>query len=106
MTVIRKASSGSRINRSTQEKPSVRSLRQPSSISEMGDTDFGGLDENVDGYFVTYNSTTKKFELVDADQILERTVEDDDLPDEFVRQLETELNLGTIAAEDIDGGSF
>lgn len=72
----------------------------------MGDTDFGGLDENVDGYFVTYNSTTKKFELVDADQILERTVEDDDLPDEFVRQLETELNLGTIAAEDIDGGSF
>ena len=106
MTVIRKASSGSSITRTTQERSSVRSVRQPSSISEMGDTDFGSLDENVDGYFVTYNSTTKKFELVDSDQILQRSIEDNDLPEEFITQLESELNLGTIAAADLDGGLF
>ena len=106
MTIIRKASSNPKVVSSTQENPKVRSLRQPSTISEMGDTDFGSLGEEVDGYFVSYNSSKNKFELVTSDTILERSIEDDDLPDEFITQLESELNLGTIAAEDIDGGTF
>ena len=32
--------------------------------------------------------------------------EDNDLPDDFVTQLESELDLGTIQIDNLDGGTF
>lgn len=110
MAIIRKASSSpKRISPKSEEKNSVRSVRQPSTIAEMGDTNFGttSLSGIQDGFLLSYNSTTDKFDLISADDALTISAEDQDISDPFVTQLEKELNLGSITnVGDIDGGSF
>ena len=107
MTVVRKPQSGSNIaKKKLPPKPSVQSVRQPSIISEMGDTSFGTLDATKNGLIVSYNSSTNKFVLVTADQLLGVSAEDSDLPNDFVTTLEGELNLGQIQLDNLDGGQF
>jgi hypothetical protein len=105
MAVVRKAQSAATVTRKTSTtKLSVTSTRSPSQIEEMGDTNFGILDQSKDGYVVSYDSVTDKF--ISPDQVLAASSEDADLPDEFTSQLETELDLGTIQLDSLDGGSF
>ena len=84
----------------------VRSTRQPSTIREMGDVDFGALDSNVDNYLVSYDKNTNRFVLMSSDQVVTESAADNDVPDSFVQALQPELNLGGTAASSIDGGSF
>lgn len=94
------------IRRSSRSRATVTSTRQPSTIQEMGDTTFGALTSADDGQFVSYNATKKKFELVSADTVIRRSVVDNDLPDTFISQVETEIDLGEITTGNLDGGSF
>lgn len=96
MPIIRKKSS---LN------PSVRTVRQPTVIKEMGDVSFGTLDSSKDGLLVSYDSVTDKFVLKSSDSILQTSVEDNELPDEFITQLEQDIDLSTQINE-LDGGSF
>ncbi len=105
MAIIRNSSSvPNRIRKKDVPNPTVISTRQPSSLREMGDTDFGTLDENVDGFYVTYDNVDSKFKLVDADEILRLAALDGDLSDEFIDQVEAEY----VAPIDgpVDGGTF
>jgi len=107
MSVVKKASNSNVVRKKpTTQKSKVQSVRQPSEITEMGDTSFGTLDEAKDGLLVAYDANLDKFVLITADDLLIRSVEDEDLPDEFIDELEQELDLGQIAVGDIDGGSF
>lgn len=107
MAVIRKSQSFSNIAKKKESKNiSVSLTRQPSQIEEMADVDFGTLDASKDGLIVSYDSNSNRFVLKTADQLLQTSSEDGDLPDEFVRSLEGELNLGQIQLETLDGGSF
>jgi len=107
MAVVKKAQSISNIARKKEPpKPSVQSVREPSIISEMGDTAFGELDAAKDGLIVSYDSANNKFILTTADQLLSTSADDNALPDDFVSALEGELNLGQIQLDNLDGGSF
>lgn len=106
-TVIRSGSSATNVTKKQTIKSSVLNIRQPTTIGDMGDTSFGVLDDTKDGLFVTFNNITKKFELTTADILLERASEDSDLPDEFITQVEDELNIIAVTEfNDIDGGAF
>lgn len=106
MPIIRKSSSGSRASvKKTKVKQSVDTVRQPTVIKEMGDASFGTLDASKDGLLVSYDSETDKFVLISSDNILETSVEDEILPDEFITQLERDIDLAT-QIDDLDGGSF
>jgi hypothetical protein len=107
MAVVKKAQSFSNIaKKKAPTKPSVQSVREPSIISEMGDTAFGTLDASKDGLIVSYDSGTNKFILKTPDQLLSTSADDNILPDDFVSTLESELNLGQIQLDNLDGGSF
>lgn len=107
MAVVKKIQSVSKVIQKKQpEKPPVRSVRQPSQIGEMGDVAFGTLDDSKDGLLVSYDSTSDKFVLITPDEILSASSEDEDLPDNFISELETELDLGTIQIDNLDGGLF
>jgi len=106
MTVVRKAQSISNIAKKKETKPKVQSVREPSIISDMGDTSFGTLDASKDGLIVAYDAETDKFILKTPDQLLSKSADDSILPDDFVSTLEGELNLGQIQLENLDGGSF
>ena len=64
------------------------------------------MDASKDNLIVSYDSGTDKFVLVSADDVLSTSAEDSNINDEFVTQLEQELNLATIALDNLDGGSF
>ena len=69
----------------------------------MSDASFGTLDASSDGSLVSYDSTTDKFVLTTADDILSASVDDFDLPDDFVDRLEEEL---VIPVTELDAGGF
>ena len=106
MAKVRRGPSSTRTVSKQSSGGSVRSTRQPSTIREMGDTDFPTLNSGADGLFITFDAESEKFKLVDADTILSRAAADGDLPDSFITQVEAEVDLGTLALEDIDGGGF
>lgn len=107
--VVRK-SSGSRVvktstSKSSADTPNVRSTRQPSLLREMGDAEFGTLNSSKNGYVITYDSVTDDFMLISADEVLVTSTQTP-VPDEFITQLEQQIDLGTVQINDIDGGSF
>ena len=107
--VVRK-SSGSRVvktstSKSSIDTPNVRSTRQPSLLREMGDAEFGTLNSSKNGYVITYDSVTDDFMLMSADDVLITSTQTP-VPDEFITQLEQQIDLGTVQLDDIDGGSF
>ena len=53
-----------------------------------------------------YDSTLDKFKLVDPDVVLSASVDDNDLPDDFISQLEDEIDLGNVQLDEVDGGGF
>jgi|DEB0MinimDraft_10_1074344.scaffolds.fasta_scaffold187326_2 hypothetical protein len=115
MAVVRKSSSRSRkvtaaaqsastIKKKPSDKTvSVTTTTQPKTLREMNDVSFGTLDAQKDGFLVIYNRTSDKMQLISADSILETASADNDLPDTFIQQLDTELNL---EFGDFDGGGF
>ena len=106
MAVVRKANNTAKISQKAKQKVTTRSTRQPSTLQEMGDIDFGTLDSTKDNLVVSYNSDTNRFVLVSADEILDTAAETGDINDQFVTQLEQELDLSNIVIEDLDGGTF
>ena len=72
----------------------------------MGDTDFGTLDQSKDGMVVSYDAATDKFILITADDVLSESARDDDIPDDFVEQVEDEIDLGEVQIGSLDGGGF
>ena len=90
----------------TPDRPSIVSTRQPSRIEEMSDAAFGILDVTKDNLLVSYDSESDKFILVSADELLSISVEDNDLPDDFITQVEQEVDLGEATILSFDGGTF
>ena len=106
MAVVLKSQSISNVvSKKPQQRISVNSVREPSIITEMGDTNFGDLGPAQDGQIVSYNSETNKFVLITIDELLGVSAEDQDISDTFVNVLEGELNLGQ-TLNNLDGGAF
>tara|TARA_R100001530_G_scaffold91173_1_gene63333 strand:+ start:104 stop:427 length:324 start_codon:yes stop_codon:yes gene_type:complete len=107
MSVVRKSSSASRVTtKPAANDISVVSIRNPSRMEEMGDTGFGTLNESKDGMVVSYDNSTNRFILISPDDLLETSVEDNDLPDTFISTLESEIDLGQIDNVELDGGAW
>ena len=104
MPVIRQASTTNKVilKKSTTKK-SVKSLRPVTTFEALNDVE---IPSPQDGHVLVYDSSSDKFVLLDPDSLLSQSVEDNDLPDEFIAQLESELDLGQIQVDELDGGSF
>ena len=104
MPVIRKASTSNNVvaKKDTTTK-SVATTRVVTVFEELTDVE---AQNPQDGFVMIYDSASDKFKLVDPDVALSKSVEDKDLPDDFIEQLEEEINLGEITIDEIDGGGF
>lgn len=89
----------------TQTTSTVQTTLQPSRIAEMADTNFGSLGPSQDGHYVFFDHATQKFELMSADDLLSAAVSDQNLSDEFIDQIESQIDLGDVNTN-LDGGSF
>ena len=93
------------IRRASATRVVVQSTKPVRELQDAVDTDFGVLNAAADGKVVGWDNNTGKFILVDADTILGRSSEDGNLSDQFITQIETQIDLGD-SLGDIDGGSF
>lgn len=106
MPVIRKASTSNHVvlkKDSTTSKSKVQSTRAITTVEEFSDVD--ALNPQ-DGFILVYDSDSDKFKLVDPDVALSQSVADNDLPDDFIDQLEQELDIGDLQIDNLDGGGF
>lgn len=107
MTVIRKASSSKQVAlKKAVTKKRVASQRPVSTLEELSDVNIVDPGLAQDGFLLAYDSATDTFNLISPDAYLSASVEDNDLPDDFITQLEGELNLGNIQIDNLDGGAF
>lgn len=70
-------------------------------LSDLADVSVSNLPAK-DKYVLTYDAVTQKYTLVPADQILQTASEDSSLPQEFVDQLDIDLDNKI----DVDAGGF
>jgi len=112
MPVVRKASTANRVilkkeigTSSASSSRSVRLQRTAVDVQDLGDVDINPT-EAEDGFVMIYDSASDKFILVDPDVVLSASVDDNDLPDDFITQLEDEIDLGNVQLDEIDGGGF
>lgn len=84
----------------------VTSQRPVTTVDGLADVNVENLGQGQDGFVMVYDSGTDKFILVDPDVVLSQSVEDSDLPDDFIDQLEAEIDLGNVQLDNVDGGGF
>ena len=71
----------------------------------MADTNFGSLDPSQDGHYVFFDHASQTFGLMSADDLLSAAVSDQNLTDDFIDQIEEQIDLGDLTTS-LDGGSF
>jgi hypothetical protein len=104
MPVARKASSTTNVLlKKDSTSKSVTSVRPVTVFEDLNDVN---ISSPQDGQVLIYDASVDNFVLVDPDVVLSQSVEDSDLPDDFITQLESELSLGNISVETLDGGGF
>ena len=65
------------------------------------------LNNTRNKFLMRYNATDNKFDLVSADSFIDTSTTDNNVPDTFVTQLETQIDPNNVVQSgDIDGGSF
>ena len=104
--VVQKAANRSTIKTKPQQTKNVQFTRTATRFEQLTDTTFGDLAERTTNGILVYDSVSDKFVLIDDDSILSAAASDGDLPDDFIAEVEDEINLGSIAIESLDGGSF
>lgn len=70
-------------------------------LSDLADVSVSNLPAK-DNHLIAYNATLGKYVLVPADQILQTAAADAELPQQFVQQLDVELDNQI----DLDAGTF
>ena len=74
-------------------------------LRDVSNTNFGTLNGSKDKHLVRYE--TNQYVLASKDSILSSIqVLDGDLPDEFITQIESEIDLDNLSFRGIDGGAF
>ena len=77
------------------------------SLRDMGDTNFGTLGNSKNKHLVAYDATQGAFVVRSMDDVFSSdAVLDGDLPDDFVTQIESEIDTSNMELNAVDGGSF
>ena len=77
------------------------------SFRNLGDTNFGTLGNSKNKHLVAYDASQNKFVMKSMDDVFSSDqVLDGDLPDDFVDQIEAEIDVSNMELSSVDGGSF
>lgn len=70
-------------------------------LSDLADVSVSDL-PTKDNYVLTYDASLQKYVLVPADKVLQSAVDDEELPAQFIQQLDVDLDNKI----DLDAGGF
>lgn len=71
---------------------------------DLGDTNLPNLNSSTDKHVVKYNNTSQKLEIVSADSVI--SAASTSIPDDFVTQLESEIDAANLDFRGLDAGTF
>lgn len=76
--------------------------------TRFGDLLANNPQDGDDKNFIAYDDSLKKFVIrnIDADKVFSESAEDNNVPEEFVDQIEDKINLSDIGLSSVDGGDF
>jgi len=95
------------VTKKTARTRSVQSVKPVSNLEELADVSITGAPgASLDGHLLSFDAASNTFVLISPDEYLSDTVTDGDIPDSFVTQLESELDLGNVQIDNLDGGEF
>nr|BAR31892.1 hypothetical protein [uncultured Mediterranean phage uvMED] len=95
------------VTKKTARTRSVQSVKPVSNLEELADVSITGAPgSSLDGHLLSFDAASNTFVLISPDEYLLDTVTDGDIPDPFVTQLESELDLGNVQIDNLDGGEF
>lgn len=73
-------------------------------MRDLSDTDLGTLNSTKNKYVMRYSASSGKFDIVNVDTII--SAASTSIPDQFVTQVEAEVDINKIAFSGLDGGTF
>lgn len=98
-------SSGNSFSVSRKAAPTPKVIQEKlvvaENLSDLADVSVSNLGGS-DNYVMVYSATLGKYTLVPADNVLSSAVEDNQLPTDFINQLDTDLDDKI----DLDAGTF
>ena len=71
---------------------------------DLGDIDLPNLNSSTDKHVIKYNNTSQKLEIVSADSVI--SAASTSIPDDFVTQLESEIDAANLDFRGLDAGTF
>lgn len=77
----------------------------PTRLRDATDANFDPLNSNKNKYVMQYNSTSNQFEVVSVDTIISIATSTP-TPENFVTQLEQEIDVNNLTFTGLDGGTF
>lgn len=78
----------------------------PTQIRGISNVAFGTLNGSKNKHLIKYNATSETFEMISADNLLLNAATDNDLPNEFVNLVESQVDPNSLTFEGADGGTF
>ena len=82
-------------------------MASPKKLRDVPNVNFGVLNETKNKFLVRYNASAGEYILSSMDTILSSSqVLDGDLPDDFVDQIEEEIDATNLDFDGVDGGAF
>ena len=76
-------------------------------LTDLSNVDFGTLNSSKNGELMRYDATTATYKLSSM-KIIKQSgqVLDGDLPDDFIAQIEDEIDAANLDFDGVDGGGF
>ena len=90
-----------RLNRANNYRVTQEKTVVAENLSDLADVSVANL-AGSDNYVMIYNASLGKYTLVPADNVLSSAVSDNQLPSDFINQLDTDLDDKI----DLDAGTF
>jgi len=75
----------------------------PIKLRDLGDTNFGSLNQSKNKNVIRYNHSIGKFDIISADEVLSKA---DNPPESFIDVVESEIDINNVTFTGIDGGTF
>lgn len=76
----------------------------PLRFRDLEDTNLPNLNSSTDKHVVKYSNTSQKFEVVTTDSVV--SAASTIIPDDFVTQIESEIDAANLDFRGVDAGTF
>jgi hypothetical protein len=76
----------------------------PTRLRDLTDTDLQNLNTTKNKYVMKYNASTDKFDIVSSDSIVSSSKTS--IPENFITQVEEEIDPNNIKFSGVDAGTF